>query len=53
MLHVTHVWDDAGGRKTHTERVAPPFAEPHLYTLACGPGPALRSIIMEAESAAV
>jgi len=49
-LLVTHVWDDAGGRKTHTERVAPPALKPHRYTLACGPSPALRSIIMEAES---
>jgi len=51
-LLITHVWEEAGvGRRSHTERVDSPGA-PHRYEVACGPRPALRSVILRVEPVA-
>ncbi|KPK85978.1 MAG: hypothetical protein AMJ81_02335 [Phycisphaerae bacterium SM23_33] len=49
-LSVTHVWEEASGCcKSHTERVMS-FNRPYSYELTCGPGPILRSLVLEADS---
>ncbi|MBM4039067.1 MAG: hypothetical protein FJ290_11205 [Planctomycetes bacterium] len=42
---VTHVWEEAGARRSHTERIERP-GEPHAYRIACGSEPRFRSVLM-------
>ena len=49
-LLIEHTWDEASGcSKIHTERIASP-RRPYEYRILCGPGPVLRSLMMEVES---